>query len=77
MGRIPENEYIEAHGCRVVTMQMIEMHHTPAEVETFGAWFTGQTGMILDDGTLAIYSWDYERWLEQGRQDCQSPLDWD
>jgi len=47
MGRIPESEYIEPHGYMVATAQLIEFHHTPAEVETFNAWFYSQTGIVL------------------------------
>lgn len=77
MGQIPTSEYIESHGYMVVTAQLIELHHTLAEVETFNAWFTGQTGIIMEDGTLGIYAYDYERWLEQGQQDRQCSHDWD
>lgn len=77
MGRIPEHEYIEAHGCMVITLQLFELHHTPNELEIFSAWFNGQTGMLMDDGTCGVYVSDYERWLAQGRSDSQCSHDWD
>jgi len=77
MGRIPESEYIEFHGCRVVTAQLIKLHHTPEEVEVFNVWLYGQTGIVMEDGTCGIYVYDYERWLEQGCRDRQCSHDWD
>lgn len=77
MGRIPEHEYIESQAGQGVTLQLIELYHTPSEVKMFNAWFAGQTGPILDDGAYAVYIHDYERWLSEGRLDHQLPHNWD
>jgi hypothetical protein len=77
MGRIPEHEYIKQHGYRAVTFQLIELYHTPSEVEVFNTWFAGQTWPILEDGTYAVYVDDYERWLSEGRLDHQLSHNWD
>lgn len=77
MGKIPEHEYVDAGGFKVVTYQLVELHHTPGEVESFCRWMGGQTCAVLDDGSAGIYSWDYERWLREGRLDCQLPGTWD
>lgn len=77
MGRIPTNEYIESQGCIVVTSQLIELYHTHAEIESFDAWFSGQTGIVMPDNTLGVYVHDYERWLDEGRLNHQLPYSWD
>lgn len=77
MRRIPESEYVEAYGSKVVTAQLIELYHNPGEVETFNTWYTGQTGMVLEDGTLGVYAHDYERWLREERLDRQLSNSWD
>lgn len=33
----------------------------------FTKWFAGSTGAIADDGSLLIYPWDYESFLEGRR----------
>lgn len=77
MGKIPEQEYLESYGHRVITLQLLLLHHTPEEVETFNAWFSGQTGIIMEDGTIGFYVGDYERWLREGQLDRQLPYSWD
>lgn len=74
---IPKSEYVEFAGCLCVTMDMIEKYHTEAETEQFNAWHSGQTGLVLPNGTVGIYSWDYERWCEEGNLDGQLPETWD
>lgn len=40
----------------------------------------GQTCMLIKDGAIevvCVYTWDYERWLRQGKQMEQDPEDWD
>lgn len=61
----------------MITMKLFEFYHSPGEVETFNAWFAGQTGIVMKDGECGIYFHDYERWLEQGRLDHQCSHDWD
>lgn len=61
--RIPQTQYVEYAGIPCVTWMLIKLYHPLKEVEAFDEWFTGQTGMIGDDGTLLIYAHDYERWL--------------
>lgn len=73
---IPPSEYLTEEGIYCVTMEMVKKYH-PDDVEQFCRWMTGQTGMVLRDGTCAIYAWDYERWLREGRKNEQNPLTWD
>ncbi|MCH8057582.1 MAG: hypothetical protein IIB78_06925 [Proteobacteria bacterium] len=77
MKRIPENEYREEDGIKFVTKELIVKYHTTQEVKTFYEWFCGQTGLLAKDGSLGVYVWDYERWLEEGRLDNQLSHNWD
>lgn len=74
---IPVNEYIVEHDISCVTEELLEKYHTANEVNSFNKWFTGQTGMVMSDGSLGIYVHDYERWIRQGRLTEQLPSDWD
>lgn len=77
MAKIPEEKYLDSAAGKVVTMQLIRLHHTSGEVENFAKWFSGQTGIVLDDGEHGIYRYDYERWVGQQCLDHQLPHDWD
>jgi len=77
MGKIPKDQYVKAHGYPVITKKLLELYHQPHEIEAFSRWFCGQTGIIAEDGTHAVYAWDYERWLKEGRLDHQLPGSWD
>ena len=61
--KLIKNEYPEAFGCTYVDKKWLEARHSTEEITSFTKWMDGQTGMILDDGSLAFYSWDYERWI--------------
>ena len=74
---IPKSEYREENNIQFVTNELIEKHHKQKEVEAFGLWFGGQTGMITSDGSLGIYVNDYERWIKQGKLTEQLSSDWD
>lgn len=65
--RVPINEYKESEGITYVTFPQIELYHTWDQVQHFDEWFQGQTGIMLEDGTLGVYVYDYERWLGGGR----------
>jgi hypothetical protein len=74
--RIPVEEYgLSPSGYTYITNEILEKHHNKNEVAKFNEWMRGQTCGLID-GKPAIYSWDYERWLGQGRQIEQGP-DWD
>lgn len=67
MGRIPASEYVEFCDHMVVTSQLLELYHTPEEIENFTKWLRGQTGVILEDGTHGFYASNYERWFYRGQ----------
>lgn len=73
---IPPEDYLKVDGMEYVTVGLMKVHHTDKQMENFHEWFTGQTGTVLSSGTLGIYPYDYERWLEQGMQTAQG-ADWD
>ena len=74
---IPKSKYRKESGIRFVTMELLRRFHSEEEVKAFDEWFCGQTGMVSDDGTLAIYIHDYERWVSQGKMTQQRSDDWD
>ena len=74
---IPADEFVVESNVACVTNGLIKQYHSEEEVFSFEKWFVGQTGMILKDGSLGIYAWDYERWLEQGKETAQRATDWD
>lgn len=74
---IPKDEYKKEHKTPFITKALLDKYHTPKEVKAFGIWFTGQTGLITSEGEYGIYTWDYERWLEEGKLKHQLPGTWD
>jgi hypothetical protein len=39
----------------------IRLDDIPAKVRPeFDEWFQGQTGIMLDDGSLGVYPWDWD-----------------
>jgi len=66
----------EESNIHYVTMSMIREAHTHKEASAFAEWINGQTMMVASNGDMAIYSWDYERWIDQGKQTEQG-IDWD
>lgn len=77
MSRIPEEEYVESHGMKVVTVELFNKHHTIEDLVVFSEWYTGQTGLMMEDGTMGIYICDYERWLREGKLARQLPETFD
>lgn len=74
---IPKTEYIFVDGVgHVVTDELVQKYHTPEDVSKFNKWMRGQTSLCMSDGKAGIYSWDYERWLSQGKK-TQQGEDWD
>jgi len=61
---ISKSEYILVGKISVVTNKLVTQYHSVEEADQFGRFMTGQTCMVIPDGTVGIYSWDYERWLE-------------
>jgi len=37
---------------------------TPEQYSKFNNWFAGQTGGITDDGKFFVYTWDWQRFLQ-------------
>lgn len=74
---VPKSEYIFVeHVGNVITDKLFKKYHSESDVEKFNKWMTGQTCCVLLSGEIGIYSWDYERWLRQGRKTEQGS-DWD
>lgn len=46
---------------KYICLSDLNEFHTPEEVEEFGKWFEGQTGMGYE-GKLVYYANDYLRW---------------
>lgn len=67
MAQIPAEEYVESHGMKVVTLELFNKHHTPEDLAVFTEWYSGQTGLMMEDGTMGIYICDYERWIREGK----------
>ena len=63
---IPPEKYLESNGIKYITFAQIELYHTWEQVQVFDDWFYGQTGILLEDGTPAVYIHDYERWVKGG-----------
>jgi hypothetical protein len=60
-----------------VTYAQIMNAHTEQEFINFTKWMYGQTGLLLSNGDIGIYSWDYERWVRQNCEPAQRSGDWD
>ena len=75
--RIPVKEFCSAPEdyFTYITMDMFRKYHTEEEEKVFNKWMNGQTCGVID-GEGVVYSWDYERWIEQGRKKEQG-RDWD
>ncbi len=73
MARIPEKEYVLSQGIEVITGELFKKYHTEEDEKVFSEWFHGQTGLAMEDGTMGVYVSDYERWLREGKLDCQLP----
>jgi len=74
---IPIEKYGMESDISYVTYAQIEIYHSPEECRAFCKWMNGQTAMLLKSGETGIYTWDYERWLGEGRKTEQNPDTWD
>lgn len=72
---IPKTHYYSCDSFTYITPRLFKAYHTQEEWETFNKWLTGQTVSEVN-GEEAIYSWDYERWLRNGKKHEQG-ADWD
>lgn len=57
---------------KVVTWDSIKKALTPEEHKTFLKWMQGQT--CMEEG---VFSWDWKRWVNQGKRSEQLEFDWD
>lgn len=73
---IDPKDYEEIDDITGVSRRLIEIHHTEEEQDNFWSWMSGQTCVVGPHNQLMYYSWDYERWLEQGMKAKQGK-DWD
>lgn len=66
---IPRDKYICPEGwlTHFVTDTLIKKYHSADEYSRFDKWMRGKTMVVLQDGSYGIYSWDYEKWLDQGK----------
>lgn len=74
---IPESEYKQSSEFTYVTRDLIVKYHTLEEANRFFDWMYGQTCSAGENGETAIYSWDYERWLREGKKKEQNAATWD
>ncbi len=76
---IPTEEYgLELESdISYITYAQVEKYHSPEECRHFCRWMHGQTVMGLKSGESGIYTWDYERWLREGRKTEQNTDTWD
>ena len=72
---IPAEKYHFCPSFTYITEDLFKIYHSEEEWKVFIYWMRGQTCSEVD-GKAAIYSWDYERWLRQGRKKDQG-ADWD
>lgn len=59
------------------TLAQVKKYHTPEEYRHFCKWMNGQTSMMLKSGETGVYTWDYERWLKEGKKTEQNADTWD
>ena len=74
---ISSENYVDIHGVLCVTYLQVAEAHSEDEIEALNEWMHGQTCLLDEEtGEPAIYAWDYERWLRQGKQ-TEQDSDWD
>jgi hypothetical protein len=61
---------------RHIAWKDIEEHAPKKEFADFCSFMRGQTMLVRDDGDGGVYTWDFDRWVRQGRKTEQG-LDWD
>lgn len=74
---IPPEEYGMESDMSYITFAQVEKHHSPEECRVFRKWMGGQTVVGLKNGRSGIYTWDYERWLREGKKTEQNADTWD
>jgi hypothetical protein len=67
---IPKTHYYTASQFTYITQRLFMAYHTKEDWEVFDHWMRGQTCSEVN-GEVAIYSWDYERWVRQGKRKDQ------
>ena len=72
---IPKINYYNDETFSYITEKLFKTHHSEEDWKVFVEWMRGQTCSEVN-GETAIYSWDYERWLRQGKKTEQG-ADWD
>jgi hypothetical protein len=80
--KIPKDQYYYHVEAKIpyITYELFKKFHSKSDLEQFQKWMYGQTCMLIEDGAIdvvCVYTWDYERWLRQGKQAEQDPEDWD
>jgi hypothetical protein len=73
---IPNTNYYPMEGVgAVITKRLFLAYHSQEDLEIFLKWMRGQTCTEYH-GEEAFYSWDYERWMREGKETEQGE-DWD
>jgi len=62
--------------CGHIRWDDIEKHAPPDELKSLSKWMNGQTMLGCDDGTGGVYTWDFDRWVRQGKHTEQG-MNWD
>lgn len=74
---IPTEEYGLESKIFYITYAQVKAYHTSEEYGRFCGWMNGQTAMLLKSGETGVYTWDYERWLREGKETEQNADTWD
>jgi len=54
------------------------MKENKIPMKAFNRWMFGQTGPITDDGELAYFTWDVERFIRyKGKAENEPLVEWD
>lgn len=72
---IPKEKFYNGECFTYITEPLFLKYHSRDDWKIFMQWMYGQTYSIVGD-EMAIYSWDYERWISQGKKTEQGK-DWD
>lgn len=74
---IPKNQYKKIGMLTGVTYDQVRNYHGLVLYDKFWKFMCGQTcGYDPITDTVIIYSWDYERWINEGMKDKQG-INWD
>lgn len=72
---IPRKKFYRGEYFTYITESLFLEYHSQNDWRVFMEWMYGQTCPIVKN-KMAIYSWDYERWVSQGKKTKQGK-DWD